>query len=63
VSAIKKAELPLVKRMNLNVPVELHNAFKAATAAQGMNMTDVLMAYIQDYVDQHSQPSKRGRRQ
>ncbi len=62
-SAIKKAELPLVKRMNLNVPVELHNRFKAATAAQGMNMTDVLMAYIEDYVAQHSQPSKKGRRQ
>lgn len=61
-SAIKKAAEPEMKRMNLNVPVDLHNAFKAATAAQGMNMTDVLMAYIQDYVDQHSQPGKKGRR-
>jgi hypothetical protein len=25
-----------VKRMNLNVDVSLHNAFKAATAAQGV---------------------------
>jgi len=49
--------------MNLNVPVELHNAFKAATAAKGMNMTDVLMAYIEEYVTQHSEPAKKGRRQ
>ena len=26
--------------MNLNVPVELHNDFKATTAAQGQNMTN-----------------------
>ena len=32
--------------MNLNVPVELHNYFKSITAAQGLNMTDVLMEYI-----------------
>ena len=61
-SQIKKVEQPQVKRMNLNVPVELHNRFKAATASQGMNMTDVLMAYIEDYVAQHSQPGKKGRR-
>jgi len=63
VSQIKKAELPQVKRVNLNIPVELHNRFKAATAAQGMNMTDVLMAYIEEYVSKNSQPSKKGRRQ
>ncbi len=62
-SQIKKAEQPQVKRMNLNVPVGLHNAFKAATAAQGQNMTDVLMAYIEEYVSRHSQPAKKGRRQ
>ena len=32
-----------VKRMNLNVEVSLHDAFKAATAAHGVNMTDVLL--------------------
>lgn len=63
-SAIKKAAEPEVKRMNLNVPVELHNGFKAATAAQGLNMTDVLIAYIEEYVADHGQPSKqpKGRR-
>lgn len=59
--ATKKAE-PQVKRMNLNVPVDLHNSFKAATAAQGINMTDVLMKYIQEYVDKYSSKGK-GRRQ
>ena len=47
--------------MNLNVPVDLHNNFKAATAAQGLNMTDVLLAYIQSYVDKNATQPK-GRR-
>jgi predicted DNA binding CopG/RHH family protein len=50
-----------VKRMNLNVPEELHNAFKAATAAKGLNMTDVLMEFIQQYVSKSTSP-KKGRR-
>ena len=51
--------------MNLNVPVDLHNSFKAATAAQGLNMTDVLMEYIEQYVADHGQGTKKpkGRRQ
>jgi hypothetical protein len=36
--------------MNLNVSVELHNAFKATTAAHGQNMTDILMDFIKGYV-------------
>ena len=47
--------------MNLNVPLELHNSFKSVTAAQGQNMTDVLLEFIQQYVDKHSSPSKRRR--
>ena len=31
-----------IKRMNLNIEAPVHDAFKAATAAQGHNMTDVL---------------------
>ena len=51
--------------MNLNVPLELHNAFKAATAAQGVNMTDTLMEFIHQYVAEHVETSKKpkGRRQ
>jgi hypothetical protein len=64
VSAIQKAAEPQVKRMNLNVPVELHNAFKAATAAQGVNMTDTLMEFIYQYVAEHAETAKKpkGRR-
>jgi hypothetical protein len=46
--------------MNLNAPVGLHNAFKAATAAQGQSMTNVLLEFIRSYIDKH--PSKPARR-
>jgi ParG len=62
VRKISKAKEPGLKRMNLNVPVELHNSFNAATASQGLNMTDVLMAYIKEYVEKHSSPKQKGRR-
>ena len=39
--------------MNVNVEVSLHNSFKAATAAQGVDMTTVLLEFIQSYVAQH----------
>jgi len=50
-----------VKRMNLNVPVELHNAFKAATAGRGQNMTDELLKFIESYVAKYA-PKPKGRR-
>jgi len=59
VSKIAKAQQEQVKRMNLNVPLELHNAFKSATAAEGTSMTDVLLQYIQEYVGKHSNPKGR----
>lgn len=42
-----------VKRLNMNVPRDLHDAFKSAAAAEGKQMTDVLMDFIRKYVDQH----------
>ena len=36
--------------MNVNVETGLHNAFKAATAAQGVDMTIVLLQFIESYV-------------
>ena len=51
-----------VKRMNLNVPVPLHNAFKAATAARGENMTDELLKFIRSYIDKHSPKTTRRRK-
>ncbi len=47
------AKEPRWKRMNLNVETSLHNAFKASTAAQGKKMTDVLIEFIEEYVQKH----------
>jgi hypothetical protein len=50
--------------MNLNVPADLHMAFKMATASQSSNMTDVLLDYIQQYVKKNlptALPRKGGR--
>jgi hypothetical protein len=58
VREIKQPEQPQVKRMNLNVPIELHNSFKSTTAARGLNMTDVLLEFIQNYVEKYSSKPK-----
>ena len=58
-SQISKAEEQKVKRMNLNVPVELHNSFKSVTAVQGQNMTDVLLEFIKTYVAKNSPKGRR----
>jgi hypothetical protein len=63
VRTIKQKEGTGLKRVNINVEVKLHNAFKATTAAQGTDMTTVLMEYIQSYVAKHGPtPQKKGRR-
>ena len=54
-----KATEPKVKRMNLNVPLELHNAFKSVTASQGENMTNVLLQFIESYVAKHAPKGRR----
>jgi len=52
-----------VKRVNINIPIDLHNSFKAATAARGANMTDVLLESIKNYVGKYgSAPARKGRR-
>ena len=62
-SQIKK-EGTGIKRVNINIPTELHNRFKASTAAQGLEMTVVLMGFIEGYVAKHgpTTPQKKGRR-
>jgi hypothetical protein len=42
--------------MNINVDTKLHNAFKAITAQQGKNMSDVLVQFIKEYIEKN-QPS------
>jgi ParG len=62
VSKISKPDDKGIKRMNLNVPVELHNSFKSVTASEGQNMTDVLLEFIKMYVDKHTLKPKRRRK-
>lgn len=42
-----------LKRLNIHIDVQLHNAFKAATATQGKEMTPVLLEFIESYVQKH----------
>ena len=49
-----------LKRLNMNIPRDLHEAFKAATAAEGKQMTDVLMDFIHKYVQQRQPQRQRG---
>ena len=60
----KQTEESGLKRVNINIEVSLHNAFKSATAVKGTDMTTVLMEYIQNYVAKHGSitPQKKGRR-
>jgi hypothetical protein len=62
VSKIKTVKELGIKRMNLNVPIELHNSFKASTAKQNLNMTTVLLKFIEAYVDKHSSTKPKRRR-
>ena len=48
--------------MNVNVPIELHNSFKSITAAQGKEMTPVILEFIQAYVEKHSPKPNRRRK-
>ena len=62
-SEIKKKEGTGIKRVNINIPTDLHNSFKAATAAQGLEMTVVLMQFIESYVAKNGYtPKPKSRR-
>jgi hypothetical protein len=51
-----------IKRMNINIEATLHDQFKAATAARGENMTDVLLEFIEEYVAKNAPSGPRGER-
>jgi hypothetical protein len=58
-----KTPIEGVKRVNINVPIGTHNSFKAATAARGENMTDVLLQLIENYLKEYNASlAKKGRR-
>lgn len=55
----KPAKPQEVKRLNVEIPVDLHDAFKAALAAEGKKINSVIVAFIRQYVEQR-QTSRRG---
>ena len=61
-SKIKTVKELGIKRMNLNVPIDLHNSFKATTAMKNKDMTTVLLEFIQGYVDKNSSSTKKPKR-
>jgi predicted DNA binding CopG/RHH family protein len=64
VRTIKKTEASGEKRVNVNIEISLHNAFKAATAAKGTDMTTILQEYIESYVSKYGSATtpRKGRR-
>jgi predicted HicB family RNase H-like nuclease len=53
VSQIKTKEGTGLKRLNVNISEELHRRFKSASALQGLDMTDLVLEWIQKYVDKN----------
>ena len=52
-----------LKRLNLHIDPELHRAFKTAAAAQGKKMTDLVIDFIESYVQKHFPDAlKKGRK-
>ena len=52
-----------LKRLNLHIDPELHRAFKTAAAAQGKKMTDLVIDFIEGYVQKHFPDAlKKGRK-
>lgn len=67
VSAIKQIQKEEpesgLTRVNINVETSLHRQFKSITAAEGTDMTTVLIDYIKQYIAERSAPSKpKGKR-
>ena len=61
--SIKIKEVTGIKRVNINIPTDLHNAFKSTTAAQGVEMTVVLLDFIEKYVAKNGPKTpNKGRR-
>jgi hypothetical protein len=52
-----------IGEVNVNIPTDLHNSFKAITAAQGTDMTVVLLEFIEKFVAKHGAiVPRKGRR-
>ena len=53
VSHIKTKEGIGLKRLNVNISEQLHRRFKSLAAANGLEMTDLILEWIQKYVDKN----------
>jgi broad specificity polyphosphatase/5'/3'-nucleotidase SurE len=64
VRTIAKQKEPETKRVNVNIPTALHSQFKSSTASKGLEMTVVLLQFIESYVQKHGvvAPKQKGRR-
>ena len=49
----KEKQTKELKRVNIHIDPDLHRAFKTATADRGENMTDVLLEFINSYVNKY----------
>jgi metal-responsive CopG/Arc/MetJ family transcriptional regulator len=49
-----------LSRLSIRLPRSLHNQFKAAVAAEGRSIQEVLVDYIQHYVSQRRPEQRRG---
>jgi predicted HicB family RNase H-like nuclease len=49
-----------VKRLNVEIPSDLHAAFKAAVAAEGKKINTVVETFIRRYVEQRQPKPRRG---
>ncbi len=49
----------IIKRVNVNLDAHLHDRFKAAVAARGKNMTEVLIELIEAYLRTRKPPGGR----
>lgn len=59
----KQEQQQELKRVNIHIDPELHRAFKTAAAAEGENMTDVLLEFIESYVKKYLPDAlKKGRK-
>lgn len=71
-AAQRKEVIPIAKpissrytKMTINIDPELRKAFKAAAVLKGVDMTEVVLEFIEDYVKQNLPAAvlpKRGRK-
>lgn len=56
---LKTAAKAPMKRMNVNLEATLHDRFKATAAAQGRQMTEILVEFIEGFLRDSEKPKRR----